>query len=292
MKLPFALGAAALALAAAPAMAVTTSVYVSGQGGPAVDSTTAGPQTFQGTLGTSDYFAKVAAGVLKVSAATVTPANPSPCCTFVGAGIGVTAKVTDTITVNSPGLTSGAFLASLLIDGTLDPQAAGGPLSGAVAFASVQVKVEVAGLATPVLDFSFTRTSAYGFDSGNGSLNGMRYSGPLITSFDFAIPFDNLVGKDVTISLFCGTSGINLQAGDATSAACDFAHTVKWGGVSQVVDENGAPVVGALVTGATGANYVNAFSGAVPEPASWALLIAGFGLVGAMARRRRGLLAA
>jgi PEP-CTERM motif len=32
--------------------------------------------------------------------------------------------------------------------------------------------------------------------------------------------------------------------------------------------------------------------GAVPEPASWALLIAGFGLVGAMARRRRLALAA
>ena len=31
--------------------------------------------------------------------------------------------------------------------------------------------------------------------------------------------------------------------------------------------------------------------GAVPEPASWAMLIAGFGLVGAMARRRRAKLA-
>jgi PEP-CTERM motif len=31
--------------------------------------------------------------------------------------------------------------------------------------------------------------------------------------------------------------------------------------------------------------------GAVPEPASWAMMIAGFGLVGASARRRRGVLA-
>jgi hypothetical protein len=31
--------------------------------------------------------------------------------------------------------------------------------------------------------------------------------------------------------------------------------------------------------------------GAVPEPASWAMLIAGFGLVGASARRRRALAA-
>jgi hypothetical protein len=31
---------------------------------------------------------------------------------------------------------------------------------------------------------------------------------------------------------------------------------------------------------------------AVPEPASWAMLIAGFGLVGAAARRRRTVVAA
>ena len=29
--------------------------------------------------------------------------------------------------------------------------------------------------------------------------------------------------------------------------------------------------------------------GAIPEPAAWAMLIAGFGLVGAVARRRRSL---
>nr|WP_310523920.1 PEPxxWA-CTERM sorting domain-containing protein [Polymorphobacter sp.] len=33
-------------------------------------------------------------------------------------------------------------------------------------------------------------------------------------------------------------------------------------------------------------------TGAVPEPASWAMMIAGFGLVGAAARRRRGQFAA
>ncbi len=33
-------------------------------------------------------------------------------------------------------------------------------------------------------------------------------------------------------------------------------------------------------------------AGAVPEPASWAMMIAGFGLVGAMARRRRYAIAA
>lgn len=33
-------------------------------------------------------------------------------------------------------------------------------------------------------------------------------------------------------------------------------------------------------------------SGPVPEPASWAMMIAGFGLTGAMLRRRRAVIAA
>jgi hypothetical protein len=37
---------------------------------------------------------------------------------------------------------------------------------------------------------------------------------------------------------------------------------------------------------------VTAASGGVPEPASWAMLIAGFGLVGAMQRRRTAVVAA
>ncbi|WP_313671468.1 cistern family PEP-CTERM protein [Sandarakinorhabdus sp.] len=38
----------------------------------------------------------------------------------------------------------------------------------------------------------------------------------------------------------------------------------------------------------TGGGGFDPGGGAVPEPASWAMLIAGFGLVGAVARRRRG----
>jgi hypothetical protein len=40
-------------------------------------------------------------------------------------------------------------------------------------------------------------------------------------------------------------------------------------------------------TSANRASLTGGFAGAVPEPASWALLIAGFGMVGMAARRRR-----
>jgi hypothetical protein len=39
-------------------------------------------------------------------------------------------------------------------------------------------------------------------------------------------------------------------------------------------------------------DFVLGTAGAVPEPANWAMLIAGFGLVGAVARRRRTAVAA
>ncbi|WP_235902546.1 PEPxxWA-CTERM sorting domain-containing protein [Sandarakinorhabdus oryzae] len=45
-------------------------------------------------------------------------------------------------------------------------------------------------------------------------------------------------------------------------------------------------------TGGWRANTITPGIGAVPEPASWAMLIAGFGLVGAVSRRRRGAVAA
>ena len=45
---------------------------------------------------------------------------------------------------------------------------------------------------------------------------------------------------------------------------------------------------GAFEAGAYDAvTLTNAIPGGVPEPASWALMIAGFGLVGAAARRRK-----
>lgn len=42
----------------------------------------------------------------------------------------------------------------------------------------------------------------------------------------------------------------------------------------------------------SGGSFIRVVSGVVPEPASWAMLIAGFGLVGSGLRRRRAALAA
>ena len=62
-----------------------------------------------------------------------------------------------------------------------------------------------------------------------------------------------------------------------------FAENPQVGGY-----ESDNHTVGRFLTKGTGTN-VPITSGVVPEPASWAMLIAGFGLVGAASRRRRGI---
>ncbi|WP_374389389.1 PEPxxWA-CTERM sorting domain-containing protein, partial [Sandaracinobacter sp.] len=101
--------------------------------------------------------------------------------------------------------------------------------------------------------------------------------------------------------------GFNVAAGQQftihlSAAADSITNRFGWG-FGNDIDGNGT--VGAFANYAAGDNrvsedggnswsvtgYDRAFrtwveAGAVPEPASWAMLIAGFGLVGAMARRR------
>jgi PEP-CTERM motif len=58
------------------------------------------------------------------------------------------------------------------------------------------------------------------------------------------------------------------------------------------VSVGGAPCCGANVYGLDELRVSGVSGGAVPEPASWALMIGGFGMAGAMLRRRRAGLAA
>lgn len=258
-----------------------------------VDSTTGGPQSFTGTTGSSSYFAQAAAGVLKVKAVTTGPVNNNVPDLQLINGAGVTASFTDVITINSPGLTSGSFVASILIDGVLSSAAAGG--GAVVAFTNSQTLVEVAGLADPVFSFSVNQSNYNGFVGGTASLtrgrSGAPYTGPLTGLFTFTIPFENLVGQTVTITQSCGVNARTYKPGDTSSAGCDYSHTITWGGISQVLDATNTPVASFTATGSGGTNYALPIS-AVPEPASWAMMLAGFGLMGAALRRQRRVAAA
>ena len=83
----------------------------------------------------------------------------------------------------------------------------------------------------------------------------------------------NLVGADPTVGI-----GMTLEALAGLGSVTDFSNTA---GISII-----APA-GVTFTSQSGVFL----SGAVPEPSSWTMLIAGFGVVGAMVRRRRRMAA-
>ncbi|WP_353200316.1 PEPxxWA-CTERM sorting domain-containing protein [Sandarakinorhabdus sp.] len=117
-------------------------------------------------------------------------------------------------------------------------------------------------------------------------------------SVDLADGFNNM-------NYFPAT-GFNRQGGDVL-----FTFTTGSGSTTQTITIDGIPGLQTFtfnMTGLTSVSYlpqttfngyiqadnfvVSAATGAVPEPASWAMLIAGFGLTGAAMRRRRTAVAA
>lgn len=69
-----------------------------------------------------------------------------------------------------------------------------------------------------------------------------------------------------------------------SAAAEDSADSRLWGGVHWRFDNEAGLTLGRAIGQANGDS---AIFGAVPEPATWAMMIAGFGIVGAQLRRRR-----
>jgi hypothetical protein len=89
---------------------------------------------------------------------------------------------------------------------------------------------------------------------------------------------------------FClSASGLTRCWDSFSNAAEDAANSRLWGGIHWRFDNEAGLALGYDVAGWTLAN--KAFT-AVPEPATWAMMILGFGVVGATARRRRRIVAA
>jgi len=108
----------------------------------------------------------------------------------------------------------------------------------------------------------------------------------------FAVPF--IYGTDFTLGVFgqvsAGESSASVYFGD-NHASADFANTISWGGKGYVLDASGHGPSSTNFTISSLSNF-NYAGGAVPEPASWMLMLAGFGAVGVAARRHRVAVAA
>lgn len=101
-------------------------------------------------------------------------------------------------------------------------------------------------------------------------------------SFSAATVLSSLLGPDVDFSITAG--GITRGWASFDIAAQEAAVSRLWGGIHWSFDNEAGLGMGRAV-GAY-ALRSGAFA-AVPEPASWALLVSGFGLIGLIARRHR-----
>ncbi len=124
------------------------------------------------------------------------------------------------------------------------------------------------------------------------------------------VPFsiDLIVGQPTVLSLAASLTGsaaisdltsdpILFGDGDLASAGGAFFGEVHWNVNSGFLTQTGTRNVvhGLSLTSDSGFDWLGAGvppPGVIPEPAGWALMIAGFGLAGGALRRRRGPLAA
>ena len=89
-------------------------------------------------------------------------------------------------------------------------------------------------------------------------------------------------GDDEAFTLAIGPN--QRQFTSMSTAALDAANSRVWGGIHFRFDSEAGLQMGGQIANLALANP--AFN-AVPEPASWAMMFAGFGLVGGALRRRR-----
>lgn len=233
-------------------------------------------------------FARAEAGVLKASALAEAQAVPNP-TTNVGASavVSAQAKFTDLATFTS----TGHYQNLLIVSGNL--LLTGDMYGGGYA----QVKVGGTGL-NPQSAYAEWR----GWGNQQQSATGVYSS--WVPGSDVSIPFSFTtysgqameLGYWLDVYASAGTASVPcvdslggglcdvVQPGYSIANA-DYSHTLAWGGVT-VTDWYGTPV-NFSVSSKSGFDYAVAYSAPVPEPEIYAMLLAGLGLLGFTARRRK-----
>jgi len=109
--------------------------------------------------------------------------------------------------------------------------------------------------------------------------------------FDLVLPFVFGEPLDYSLSVLCQSVAVTASraAPQFASTACEAGNSLHLLGISSITGFDGRPLGGVRLASLSGIPYPLLGGAAViPEPATWALLVAGFGLTGAGLRRARG----
>jgi hypothetical protein len=123
--------------------------------------------------------------------------------------------------------------------------------------------------------------------------NSFGSTGAFDDTFEFTVPQDGLASVSVSTS-FSGGSSNKLTFTDFIINGTAYALIASPGGQSRTIGDipitsgvlNTIRVIGTITGSGIYTGTVTFTSSPVPEPASWAMMIGGFGLIGAAMRRR------
>jgi len=251
-------------------------------------------------------FTNTATGTASVGTIHLSAENHASTATYF-AGAQANGGWNDNITIDNSGLTgtSGIWIFAVHVEGTLAALGNYGASSGF----GVEVFKNHAGLLDlgagipsydafvaanppliPSLNIEYGEFEQKNWSYGWGD-HGQDVTKMISEDVMFAVPF--IYGTEFTLGVFgqvsAGESSASIYFGD-NHASADFANTINWVGKGYVVDASGHGPHSTDFSVSSLSNF--AYAGAVPEPAAWTLMLAGFGAVGAAMRRRQLAIAA
>lgn len=217
-------------------------------------------------------------GVLRVGA-SVEAATPAVVRNAISSNAYANASWSDGLTLYGGATgTFGYFTANLLVDG-----------SGGADITSYVPPVDQAQIALSLQlnGVGFAPVYANGGFTSSGGLDlpasVIELRIPIV--FGYATLISMQAQAFAQASLFTDWGGSGVTA----DGAVDFSHTIRWGGITGVFTNDDQRIDDFTVASDSGFDFARAYptaGGAVPEPATWGLMIAGFALTGAALRRR------